>query len=413
MADFKFVRGTGGVKVTIGRSQSVEIPPRVFRGRLTGFLFETDKTFLLPSAMNGIRGLKSFYDEHPGLAVLVSGHTDTVGPTDYNRGLSAERADMIAAFLRNDVATWTRRWDAPGAHSKQWAAREDQLLLATLTDANGAPFYAGPLSGMVDGPTQDATRRYQSARGLAVDGFPGPETRRQLVTDYMGLEGTTLPAGTTLATHGCGKMHPAVPTADQTDEPRNRRVEIYFFEGPIDPPPQTPCPGSGCPEYPEWVRRTVLTIDFDQPLPTLSNARWEAPEGPNTRDMAITMLDLRRQPVADRDVTVLMVGRDERRFVHTDGNGQLIVAVPNGVTQLKLRYAPGDAATLVEVTAQVDVPAISDDAGVVARLLNLGYPADSDLQYAVYTFQRDFGLVPPSCVIDAATRAKVAEVHGS
>lgn len=413
MADARFVRGAGGVRVSIGRSQSVEIPPRVFRGRLTGFLFETDKTFLLPPAMTGIRGLKSFHDEHPGAAVLVSGHTDTVGSADYNLGLSSERAEMVAAFLQDDVDAWMQRYAAAGAHSRQWGTREDQHMLSALTDEGGAPFYAGPINGVLDGPTQDAARRYQSSRRFTADGIPGPITRRQLVTDYMALEGTTLPPGTVLATHGCGEFHLAVPTPDSTDEQRNRRVEVYFFEGPIDPPPRTPCPAPGCPEYPEWVRRTILTIDFDQPLPALSNARWESEEPPPSRDVTLTVLDLRRRPVADRDVTLVMVGQDNRRFARTDGSGQITVAVPSAVAELKLRYAPDDAATLVEIAVQLDVPPVSDDAGAVARLVHLGYPADTDLAYAVYTFQRDFGVVPPSCALDGATRARLAQVHGS
>src|SRR5205085_1726198 len=38
-------------------------------------------------------------------------------------------------------------------------------------------------------------------------------------------------------------------------------VEIFLFEGPIDPPPRTPC--ANCPEYPQWVARTVQTVDLD------------------------------------------------------------------------------------------------------------------------------------------------------
>src|SRR5262249_21246841 len=160
------------VKVAIGKSQSVEIPPRVFRGRLTGFLFESDKTFLLPSAMNGIRGLKSFYDEHPGLAVLITGHTHTVGPTDAHLGLSVERSAAISAYWQDQADAWLE-WYRGKPHSLAWGTREDQHMLATLLDGNGQPFYAGPIDGDLGPDTQDAARRFQAQNGLAVDGFPG------------------------------------------------------------------------------------------------------------------------------------------------------------------------------------------------------------------------------------------------
>jgi len=83
----------------------IELPPRIFRGHLTGFLFESERTFLLPKAMTGIRGLRIYYDQHPRLTVLVTGHTDTQGPTSYNQFLSEERARVVAAFL---TTTWRR-----------------------------------------------------------------------------------------------------------------------------------------------------------------------------------------------------------------------------------------------------------------------------------------------------------------
>ena len=65
-------------------------------------------------------------------------------------------------------------------------------------------------------------------------------------------------------THGCGESHLAVPTGDNVDEARNRRVEIFLFEDHIDPPPASEPPG-GCAEYPQWVARTVLTLDLADP----------------------------------------------------------------------------------------------------------------------------------------------------
>ena len=109
-----------------------------------------------------------------------------------------------------------------------------------------SPYYAGPIHGQLDAATDDALRRFQADHGLAVDGAPGPDTRRALVTDYMAIDGTSLPPGTDVARHGCGEYHNAVPTPDETEEQANRRVEVFFFEGPIEPPPdQAPRMGLG------------------------------------------------------------------------------------------------------------------------------------------------------------------------
>src|SRR4051812_28686272 len=106
------VEYTGGnIAVTIGQRASVKLPPRTLRARLTGMLFESAKTFLLPRAMKGIRQLVRFYHDHPGVKVLVNGHTDTQGPADYNRGLSMERADAIAHYLVDAVDEWLKWYD--------------------------------------------------------------------------------------------------------------------------------------------------------------------------------------------------------------------------------------------------------------------------------------------------------------
>jgi hypothetical protein len=44
----------GGVKVTIGKSQDVSLPVRVFSGRATCMHFDTDKSFLLPPSIPGV-----------------------------------------------------------------------------------------------------------------------------------------------------------------------------------------------------------------------------------------------------------------------------------------------------------------------------------------------------------------------
>src|SRR5205823_6179625 len=137
------------------------------------------------------------------------------------------------------------------AWSKRWSFREDQHMLSTLKDPSGKRYYAAPISAVDDAATKDATRRFQADnldRGLKADGQLGSDTRRILIEKYMALEGTSLPADTPIVMHGCGKFHPLDKTT-AADE-GNRRVEIFLFDGPVDPQPKSKCSAPGCAEYP-------------------------------------------------------------------------------------------------------------------------------------------------------------------
>lgn len=251
-----------GLSVPIGATTVVEIPTRVIRVLLTGFLFDTNKSFLLPGAMKGIRRLKEAYDEVSQPQVLVVGHTDTVGTPQSNVTLSEERAAAIADFLQDHVDAWLA-WYGPGKPpGKVWGDHEDQLMLTVLPEGE-VPFSSR------DQPVLAFQRWHNQTQGttLAEDGIAGPQTRRALVTRYMALDGTTLPADAVLQTHGCGESHPAVPTGDEVDEPQNRRVEVFLFAGAIAPPPRQPCPRDGCPEYPQWLAQIIETIDVDHDPP--------------------------------------------------------------------------------------------------------------------------------------------------
>src|SRR5262249_33440503 len=136
----------GGITVTIGKSQDVSLPPRVFRGRLECMHFDTDKSFLLPMSIPGIRNIKTYYDQHPGLTVMLNGHTDLVGDAQYNFQLSDERATSVSAYLQNKVDDWMKWYGSP-IQSKRWSYTEDQNMLSKLTDASGAPYYSGAITG--------------------------------------------------------------------------------------------------------------------------------------------------------------------------------------------------------------------------------------------------------------------------
>ncbi len=258
------VRYQPDLPVVAGQAAVVELPAKVHRAQLKGLHFETAKTFLLPSAMAGVRKLRAIYDNFGAdLAVLVSGHTDTVGTADFNRGLSMERADSIARFLTQDVDGWMKFYDGP-PFSDPWGVREDQFMLSTLTDGDGAPFLADQVDGKLGTRTQAAYKKFQAAKALKRTGLPSKDTRHALVTAYVALEGTTLPRGARLSSHGCGFSHLSVETGPGVDEPQNRRVEIYLFEGDVTPTPRALCPTSGCAEYPQWLARIDSTVDLDE-----------------------------------------------------------------------------------------------------------------------------------------------------
>ncbi len=303
------IRYKAGVPLAIGSTPVIELAPRVRRGTMTGMHFETNKTFLRPSAMTGIRQLRALYQSYGALATLVTGHTDTVGAADYNRGLSEERARSIADFLTDNVAGWAANY-GPHPHSAAWGVREDQEMLATLPQ-NGTPYYTGPFDGKAGGGTQAAYKRFQQDKGLAQSGRGDADTRRALIADYMALEGTSLPQGSTVLTHGCGLTHLAQPTGPNTASEVNRRVEVFLFESDVAPPPQTPCPVGGCAEFATWVSQSSLTVDLDQPPGSIN----------------VSVLNGANQPIANARVHAAgPVGGD----VVTDasGNGAIAGLVP-------------------------------------------------------------------------------------
>jgi len=250
-----------GMSLPIGTPAVIELPARVTRGQLTGAHFETDKTFLLPSAMPGIKQLVVIYNSFKASSALVVGHTDTVGSADRNRGLSEERAASVAAFLTDDVDGWLENYK-PRKSSQAWGVREDQHMLTALG------FYTGAINGSAVS-AKPGYLKFQGSQGLDQSGKGDEATRRALVTAYMATDGTSLPKGTKALTHGCGLTHLAVPTGPNVANAENRRVEVFMFDGDVTPLPQPTCPPKGCDEHQQWVGQTLNTVDLDQSLPSL------------------------------------------------------------------------------------------------------------------------------------------------
>jgi outer membrane protein OmpA-like peptidoglycan-associated protein len=239
------------VRVRSDRPHTIVVQPRILCGRILELLFDTNKTFLLPSALEPLRSVRRLYDKRPRAHVLVVGHTDTTGDPDVNDPLSLNRAKSVVAFLRNDVDTWLDFYGDAMHPKARWGPAEDHLMLDAVLDASGEALTDTPL------------RHFQATRGLVVDAKLGPNTRRALITEYMAAPGTTVPKDTELTAHGCGPHFPLAPD-DPPNHTHDRRVELFFFDRDLGilPPPQAEISPADSPEYPEWRRRAAETHDF-------------------------------------------------------------------------------------------------------------------------------------------------------
>lgn len=252
-----------GIRLRIGDPVALTVSfTGVKRVRLVGMHFDLNKCFLLPSAIPGIKVIRQIYADHPGGNLLAVGHTDTSGQEVPNSTLSLERADAVAAYLTDNVGAWEAFFAEAKPIEKRWGNLEVQHMLTRLPDG-GSEHYSGQPNGLADAKHDKAVRDYQQSKGLKVDGLAGPNTRKALITDYMAIDGTSLPAGATLTTHGCGEFFPVVGTPDGTRNSENRRVEIFLFDGPIAPPPPGPLSQRSSTEYPRWLEQVEETLDFE------------------------------------------------------------------------------------------------------------------------------------------------------
>jgi outer membrane protein OmpA-like peptidoglycan-associated protein len=377
------------VNVTIGRPKVVELPLRVFRARVTGFLFDTDKCFVLPGALLGVKEIKRFYDDHPGLELLINGHADRTGSEAHNLMLSEQRAASLAAFLQDKVDDWMPWYSKGKPTSQRWGVREDQHMLSALG------YYKGPIHGKDDDPTRAAVNAVRGSDRGPID----EPTRRILVEKYMKIDETTLPAGTKVVTHGCGEFHPLEGGSDA----ENRRVEVFFFEGAIQPSVPTTCRQGGCSQYAEWkkhlaedfdlcVRRDLLAVTV-----TLRNYAAELIEGGPYRMKAGDQSKHGRS--ASGQVTLQVPPDAERCLVEWGREGDPDLAQNGGEPpfriELHLHYEHG-----------------SDEEQARMRLHNLGYLDSQPFDDNVTSFQLDHELEPTG-TLDDETRSCLIDVHGT
>ena len=66
---------------------------------LSGIYFHTDSAEIKSESVAVLNATADTLMANPGVGVEIAGHTDSQGETDYNQGLSQQRADAVRNYL--------------------------------------------------------------------------------------------------------------------------------------------------------------------------------------------------------------------------------------------------------------------------------------------------------------------------
>lgn len=113
-------------------------------------LFDTAKATLKPGALATIERLVKFLQDAPERTVLIEGHTDSVGSSEYNQSLSQRRADAVkTALLERGVS----------ADRIQAVGKGEDYPVASNDNAGGRQQNRRVEVVISDTPTASAARR--------------------------------------------------------------------------------------------------------------------------------------------------------------------------------------------------------------------------------------------------------------
>lgn len=309
--------------------------PLSFLARLH-LAFNTNKAFLLPSALTSMQKLRRLYVENAPCKLLVVGHADTRGGSAFNDKLSLQRAQATIAYLNDDVEAWLAFYDLTDER-RVWGKVEDRLMLTAMPDFRTKP------------AKEDAVSWFQRTRGLKVDGKAGKQTRSALIGEYMSLDGASLSdfvGEIDAVAHGAGEHFPLDDTTlsldeapeDEKRDPADRRVDLFFFdrEFGIAPPPPGPNSGAGSTQYPKWRERVASVIDL----------RANDPDAP-----LVTFVEVTDAHFRTNSAVLLPEGEDPE----ADGDHQALTSV--GLIASALRFNDEHAGRSMLVAGHTDTTA--------------------------------------------------------
>ena len=74
----------------------------------SGILFAVNSSSLTDQAKGNIEKLSTILNKYPDTNILIEGHTDSTGTTEYNQKLSEQRAASVSSFAISKGVTGTR-----------------------------------------------------------------------------------------------------------------------------------------------------------------------------------------------------------------------------------------------------------------------------------------------------------------
>ncbi len=240
----------------VGKSQKntivkyLEIPDVLFNHNSSVPCIDDKDTLIF-----GIVSARLFANDNQDMELVIYGHTDSSGETEFNKTLSEERSKATKALLDNDRDTYVN------ICSNRFKVEDYQTILSALTKLYGWSCDPGAIDNE-DGPsTQTAVSNFQAdystyyGKSIDVDGVVGPQTWGaffDVITEQIDLIvkseiGDTKPVITYgksgSGVVGCGEEFAQDAFAREgRRSKKDRRVEITFVN-PNDPIDETPYTG--------------------------------------------------------------------------------------------------------------------------------------------------------------------------
>jgi hypothetical protein len=379
----------------------------------------------------------------------------------------------MKAYLCDDADTWLGWYEEGVRASKRWGQHEDLSMIDALVpdDQFGEGSHVAAYQTWHNGEAPDARQedqpRSQPARSqpngweeLKVDGVLGSKTRRQLILDYMNLDGTSLtwepwegsqtlphsgsagqsPATPTrqeddvrVVTYGCGEYFPLEDEEGEVDQDAtnaeddddddddndvkfDRRVEVFFFAKPFGILPPVPGVADGESSkrattaakgdllYPEWRRRA---------------SRFYAIET-ESDGFRMRLCDVDLVPYAQRPFALCLEGYPEIRGT-TDESGFVIVDTQPAGAQGFVEVWPDDEFPEDTIRWKLSIDPVISPAtplGASTRLFNLDYftgeqtdDITDELRDAIRYFQADNDELEVTGELDDDTCARLCSLH--